>query len=183
MRPPYLNDIKLEFDENALIRHVHFILSNLPISESRLDQFHLETQKDQCLHTFICYTFNGWPEKHQIPKELFPYYSHRSEITYHEVILLKNQIIIVPITLRTEMKSAIHQRHFGLENSEKKCPSSLFWPLINSEIDDMIKNCPIYLTFRNRQPKEPAIKHPVPQEPWTKLAADLFRLYGTIVYW
>ena len=49
----YLNDNKIEFDENTLIRHVHFILSNLPISQSRLDQFLLETQKDQILHT-IC---------------------------------------------------------------------------------------------------------------------------------
>ena len=30
----YLNDIKPEFEENALIRPVHFILSNLPISQS-----------------------------------------------------------------------------------------------------------------------------------------------------
>ena len=43
----YLNAIKPEFDESTLIRHVHFILLNLPISPSRLDQFRLETQKDQ----------------------------------------------------------------------------------------------------------------------------------------
>ena len=42
----------------------------------------------------------------------------------------------------------------------------------------MIKNCPTCLTFRNRQRSVPPIKHPVPLEPWTKLAADLFRLYG-----
>ena len=86
----YLNDIEPEFDENTLIQYVHFILSNLPISQSRLDQFCLETQKDQILQTLICYTINGWPEKRQVLKELFPYYSHRSEITYHEGILLKN---------------------------------------------------------------------------------------------
>ena len=68
----YLNNIKLKFDKNTLIRHVCFILSNLPISQSRLDQFRLETQKDQILQTLIYYTFNGWPEKHQIPKEVFP---------------------------------------------------------------------------------------------------------------
>ena len=51
----YLNDIKPEFDENTLIRHVHFILSNLPASLSRSDQFLLETQKNQILQTLICY--------------------------------------------------------------------------------------------------------------------------------
>ena len=122
----HLNDIKPEFDENTLIRYIHFILSNLPISQSRLDQFRLETQKDQILQTLICYAINGWPEKHQVPKELFPYYSHRSEIKYHEGILLKNQRIIVPTTLHSEVKSITHQGYFGLENSKKRARQALF---------------------------------------------------------
>ena len=50
--------IKSEFDKDALMRDVHFILSNLPISQSRLDQFHLETQNEQILQTLNCYTIN-----------------------------------------------------------------------------------------------------------------------------
>ena len=80
----------------------------------------------------------------------------------------------MPTTLRSEVKSIIHKGHFGFENSKKRAHQALFWPLINSEIEDMIKSCPTCLTFRNRQPSETTIKHPVPEEPWTKLAADLF---------
>ena len=75
------------------------------------------------------------------------------------------------------MKLIIHQGNLGLENSKKHARPALLWPPINSEIEDMIINCPICLTFHNQQCSKPAIKHPVPQEPWTKLAADLFRLY------
>ena len=35
----YVNDTEPEFDENTLIGYVHFILLNLPISQSWLDQF------------------------------------------------------------------------------------------------------------------------------------------------
>ena len=125
-----------------------------------------------------CYTINGWPVKHQISKKLFPYYSRHSEITYHEDILFKNQKIIVPTTLHSEIKSIIHQGHFRIENLKKHDCQAMFWPLINGEIEGMIKNYPTCLTFPNQQPSEPRIKHPVPQQPWTKLAADLFRLYG-----
>ena len=31
--------------------------------------------------------------------------------------------------------------------------------------------------FCNWKPSEPTIKHPVPEEPWTKLSADLIWLY------
>ena len=76
------------------------------------------------------------------------------------------------------MKLIIHQGHFGLENLEKHVHQALFWPLINSEIDDMIKNCLTCLTFRNWQSSEAAIKQPVLEEPWTRLTANLFRLCG-----
>ena len=72
------------------------------------------------------------------------------------------------------MKSIIHQGHFELENPKKRARRALFWPLSNSEIEDMKKNYPTCLTFRNRQPSEPTIKHPVPEELWKKLAADFF---------
>ena len=60
-----------------------------------------------------------------------------------------NQRIIVPTTLHSEMKSVIHQGHFGLENLKKHARQALFWLLINSEIEDVIKICLTYLTFRN----------------------------------
>ena len=86
----------------------------------------------------------------------------------------------MPTTLRSEMKSIIHQGHSGLENSKKHARQALFWPLINNEIENMIKNCPTCLTVRKRQRCEPVIKNPVSQEPWTKLTADLFRLNGQL---
>ena len=55
-------------------------------------------------------------------------------ILFCEGILLKNEQIIVPTTLRAEMKSLIHQGHLGIENCKKCARQSLFWPLMNSEI-------------------------------------------------
>ena len=112
--------------------------------------------------------------KYRIPKELFPYYSHRSRITYHVGILLKNQKIMAPTTLCSEIKSIIHQGHFGPKNSKKHARQALFWPLIQSEIEDMIKNCHIFWPFVTRNTVNPSLST---QEPWTKLTAGLFWLY------
>ena len=157
---------------------MHSVISKLPISENRLKQFRFETENDKTLKTLIKFTTQGWPEKQNIPSDLYPYYPHRNEITFFEGILLKDQRILVPTNLRTEMKTLIHQGHLGIENCKKRARQVLFWPLMNNEIEDMIKKCPTCLTFRNRQPCEPLMKHPIPDQPWTKVAADLFRLYG-----
>ena len=45
---------------------------------------------------------------------------------------------------------------------------------MNSEIEDTVKKCPTYLTFRNRQPSEPIVNHPTPNQ----VAVDPFPLYG-----
>ena len=61
---------------------------------------------------------------------------------------------------------------------KKLARQALFWPLINSGIEDMMKNFPTWLTLCNQKPNEPVVRHPAPQESWSKLAADLFWLYG-----
>ena len=76
------------------------------------------------------------------------------------------------------MKSLIHQGHLGIENCKKRARQSLFWSLMNSEIEDMIKRCPTCLTFRNRQPSESIISHLIPNQAWTKITSDSFHLYG-----
>ena len=49
----YNKTSKPEFDENRIIRHVHFVISNLPISNERLEQFKKKTRKDPILQTLI----------------------------------------------------------------------------------------------------------------------------------
>ena len=173
-----LSRFETEFTEDSLINYVHFVLSNRPISETRLKLFQLETKNDPILQTLITYATHEWPEKHLIPTDLLPYYTHRSDIIFCEGILLKNERTIVRTTFQAEMKSLIHQGHIGNANFKKHVRQSLSWPLMNSEIEDMIKKCPTCITFRNCQTSEPIFNNPIPNQAWTKNAADSFRLYG-----
>ena len=89
----------------------------------------------------------------------------------------KESLCCLPSSLWNEVDYP--SRAFRTWKFEKKHGlQALFWSLSISEIEDMIKNCPTRLTLCNRQPSEPTIKHPVPQERSTKLTADLFQLYG-----
>ena len=99
----YVKNSKPEFDENSLIHHVNFVILDLPLSNKRLEQFKEQTRKDPILQTLIKYTIEGWPEKTLTSHELHPYFTHSSDISYNERLLLKNQRIIVPSTLRSEI--------------------------------------------------------------------------------
>ena len=53
---------------------------------------------------------------------------------------------------------------------------------MDSEIEDMIKRCPTFLTFRNLQPSEPIINHPIPNQAWTKIAVDHFTYMDITIF-
>ena len=82
--------LKPEFDENSLIHHMHFVISNLPISNKSLEHFKEETRKDPILQTLIKYTIEGWPENTLFSHELYSYFTHGSDISYYQGLLLKD---------------------------------------------------------------------------------------------
>ena len=168
-----------ELEESDLIHHVHSILDSLPISTARLTQLQKETASDPVLQQLKQFTLTGWPQrKQQIPPAVKPYYAIRGEISHNEGLLLKGQRIIIPASLRPTMKAIIHQGHNGIARCKSRARQSIYWPGMNSEIDNLVSRCPQCLTHRNQQQKETLIQHTVPKVPWTKVASDLFTLYG-----
>ncbi len=89
--------------------------------------------------------------------------SNRSTVSYvyNNGLLLKGQRIIIPISLRSSMKVILHQGHNGIERCKNRARQSIFWPGINSEIEDLVSNCSVCQTYRNRQQKETLIQHTI----------------------
>ena len=78
---------------------MHFVIPNLPVSNKHLEQFKEKSQKDPILLTLLTYTIEAWLEETFIPHQFQPYFTHRSDISYHKRLLLKDQEIIVPSAL------------------------------------------------------------------------------------
>ena len=89
-------------------------------------------------------------------------------------ILMKGKPVIVPSSLRKEMKGRIHKGHLGIEKCKVRARETMFWPGINSEITEMVQRCSACLDTRVYQQKEPLISHEIPTKPWQKVGTDLF---------
>ena len=166
-----------EIDTSDMTRYVHFVILNLPISDDKLLEFQRETSRDPALEKLREYTEKGWPqEKKDVDSLVHPYYKYRDEITAANGLLLRNERIIVPTTMRQEMRTKIHAGHLGIEKSKARAREVLFWPGMSTEITDMIGNCSICLEYRNKQQKEHLIPHEIPDQPWIKIGVDLFNL-------
>ena len=56
-----------------------------------------------------------------------------------------------------------------------------YWPNVNKEIEEMVRNCPTCLEFAPAKPKtkkKDMLHHEIPDTPWTKLATDIFHFQG-----
>ena len=134
-------------------------------------------KKDETLSTLKYYTENGWPSKNKTDRRVAPYRSIRDEISSHEGILLKGNRIIVPTSMRKEIKVILHTGHMGIEKCINSAKISVYWPNILNELENVICNCSTCLTYRNALQREPLIEHDVPDSPWIKVGIDLFSLF------
>ena len=102
---------------------------------------------DDVLQKLKDFTVNGWPEKKNVPLEVRPYFNCRDEISYSHGLLLKGEKIIVPSSLRKEMRTLIHQGHLGIEKCKTRARDTFYWPGMNQEITDLVANCETCLTL------------------------------------
>ena len=173
-----LEDNNPEITSPDIQYHVYPIINALPISDQKVRKLQTETTKDDTLQKLKKYVLEGWPPKKKIDVSIAPYSSYREELSCHDGLLLKGSRIIVPYTLRSEIKSAIHMGHPGIQKSINRARSSVFWPNITKDITDYITNCSTCLNHRNTLQRETMIAHDIPDSPWIKVGIDLFSLYS-----
>ena len=121
----------------------------------------------------------GWPEqKTDLPSSVCEYWNVRDEISVHEGLLFRGSRVIVPKTLRSDMIKQIHSGHFGIEACVRRARDILYWPGMQSDIRQAVKQCKICNEHKPEQARQPMISHPVPDRPWSTISADLFTLDG-----
>ena len=162
---------------------VHSVSVELPATKDFLDRVRTATQKDQELQLLAQQVKLGWPKKiSKVDDKIKCYWSFREDITIAEDILVKGHRIIIPKDMREYMLKQVHEGHFGMDKCKMCMSNCCYWPNVNKEIEEMIRNCPTCLEFAPAKPKikkKDMLQHEVPSTPWTKLATDIFHFQGT----
>ena len=92
-----LQNSRTEIPDMELDFVVHSVISSLPISSKRLNDFKQETTKNNILQKLKNFTVNGWTEKKNVPLEVRPYFNCRDEISYsHENYSHESYCIFFP---------------------------------------------------------------------------------------
>ena len=85
---------------------------------------------------------SGWPDRWTDVSELArPYWNFRDKLSVLDGVLLKGNCIIVPKSMRTDVLNHIHEEHMGVSKCRLRAQTSVYWPGINSEIEDIVGLC------------------------------------------
>lgn len=163
-------ETQTEFFASALI-------STLPASQDRLDEYRTAQQEDSTCRQLISFCKQGWPDRPQLQGHLSPYWQVRGELTLHEDLLLYGNRIVVPKSLQAMTLQKIHNGHQGIQRCRLHTSSAVWWPGVSKDIERVVTSCPICAKASTPH-KEPLMYSPLPNHPWEKVGSDLFELNG-----
>lgn len=151
----------------------------LTASNSVIDTHFLQIQKctrdDIDIQNLIKVIKRGWPnEKDKLPVDLKCYWNIRDELTINFGMVWKGNRILIPKCMRHDILKKIHSSHLGLEKCKLRARETVYWPNINTQLQDYLSNCQACLTHRKQNSKEPLLSHEIPNRPWCKLGVDIF---------
>ncbi|XP_052809376.1 uncharacterized protein K02A2.6-like [Mya arenaria] len=158
---------------------IHSVKSNHNMSDTKLDEVRISTDKDAELCTLKRVILDGWPDKRtHCPSSVLKYWTFRDELTVTDHMIVKGEKILIPREMRSSMLEKIHIGHLGIGKCTSRARDVMFWPGMSSDISDMVQQCDICLTHRSSNNKEPMQPHQIPEQPWQVVATDIFTLDG-----
>ncbi len=151
------------------------------VTDERLQRLVNDTANDDVSKRLIKVFKQGWPTTiKQLDRDLHPYWSIRDDISVIDGLIMCGSRIIIPEASRKETLENIHEGHQGEKKCVLRAKSSVYWPGMYKEIEEVVQRCSTCREFSNAQPKCPMISMKVPPCAWHTLGADHFFYKGKI---
>ena len=99
----------------AFDAQVHTVMTNLPISDTKISELQAQTRDDPALRELIRIIQIGWPDQRsQCPKSVLAYWNYRDELAVVDGLVLKRERSVIPTAATGEMLKRIHVGHMGI---------------------------------------------------------------------
>uniref|UniRef100_A0AC34R9C8 Integrase catalytic domain-containing protein n=1 Tax=Panagrolaimus sp. JU765 TaxID=591449 RepID=A0AC34R9C8_9BILA len=98
-----------------------------------------ETESDPILATICYWLKNGWPTKIGMDFESFA--RCKSKLSMDQGIILYEDRVVVPESLRKKVLMELHQGHPGSCRMKMKARMNVYWPNMDKEITRFVENC------------------------------------------
>ncbi|XP_077519760.1 uncharacterized protein LOC144129452 [Amblyomma americanum] len=106
------------------------------------------------------------------------YYPFRDELTVEDDFIYKGLRLLVPMSLRREIKEKLHAAHMAIESCLRRARKCVFWPRMNAELKDYTTRCEVCQKHSPSLQRETLVPHPEPKYPGERVGGDIFEHKG-----
>ena len=113
-----------------------------PFNDHRLQEIQAATLLHPVLNQLKITILQGWPDhKDSVPTAVLPYFSYRDELTVQDGIILRGDRIVIPQSLRQDLKIKVHAGHQGVNSCLRRARDLIFWPGMSADIRAYVESC------------------------------------------
>lgn len=170
----FLSRFPLEQDVSTItedVSYLNFMSDNIEQFITKND-IRRESQADITISKVIDGVKYGWNAEMKSKKEFQPFIQKSEQLSIEEGILMWGYRVIIPITLRKALLQALHSTHMGVVKMKARARSYFWWPLMDSEIENLSRNCESCLVNRPEEPKGPISPWPLESRPYNRVHVD-----------
>lgn len=145
----------------------HFIATNFEIIKR-------ETVNDSTLRTVIEYVSKGWKKEAKNNVEVKRYFNIRNDLTLENNVLLWNNRIVIPDSLRSLVLKQLHESHLGIIKMKCIARKYFYWPGINKDIENLAMSCENCVVNKASPPKNVLQTWNWPENIFERIHIDYF---------
>ena len=168
-RHPATEDVRSSREEKIAEEYVEFISQTSVLNAITLEEVRAATANDKVLQTVIELCNTGrWDEvnKYNIDQATLRQFQNvRDELTVnrHGKLLLRNTRIIMPTSLQARAVQLAHESHQGTSKIKALIRSKVWFPGLDTAVDDAVRCCIRCQANTTRQHTEPLNMSNLPQ--------------------
>lgn len=117
---------------------------------------------------------NKWDAK--TTEEIKQYQSKKEELTVDNGVICWGHRVIAPTSLRSKILDELHGNHMGIVKTKAAARSFVWWPNIDRDIEERIKQCNPCLRNQGEPKRAEFTPWPVPVQVWERVHMDYFQL-------
>ena len=151
------------------------VTASLPATAMRLQEIREAQKVDEECSQVRVYCLQGWPAYMPHQPLLRPYWESRGHLSVVDDLLMYDDRLVIPRGMRLQILDCIHTGHLGITKCRSRARTSVWWPGLSKQIEDLVAQC-VTCAKDRPTPKEPLMSASFPSRPWERIATDLFEL-------
>ena len=153
--------------DNAERIHCVVLTEQLPILAYQIAK---ASETDNEISSIItCVQCGNWPSN---IKSITTFYNQQNELSLVDGCLVWKQRVVIPHVFCQQLLKELHYNHICMSCMKALARSYLWWPQLDTEIEQIVKNCLQCEATAENPPAAPAHPWIVPQNPWEQVYVD-----------